>query len=254
MTKCYVLGAGASYGYNESLSNEMRPPLTTEFFIKGSRLGLFTEKKWPRLFVMLKEYLHDSHEESNVNPLMATIDIEGLLSWLATQFWQFSTSPSQDVTYFQRADRLQGALSETFYLIYDMLRFYSISYTPKFDSYRRLALHFNDDKYFVISLNYDLLFEIAAISVNIPCHYFQGPHHPKSIPLAKIHGSINWINPCQGGIAWGSLGRDDFNKIITPIYSNRINTRNMIILPISDVRSIELLILSVQESIMTSLV
>jgi hypothetical protein len=239
MAKCYVLGAGASYGHDESLSNEMRPPLTTEFFIKGSRLGLFTEKKWPRLFKTLEEYLREGSTESTVNPLTAEVDIEKLLSWIAMQFGQLSASTPREDADFQRADKLQGALSETFYFVYDLLRFYSISYTPKFDSYRRLALHYNDDKYSVISLNYDLFFEIAATSVNTPCHYFPEPHHPKSIPVAKIHGSINWINPCQGGIAWGGLARSDFNKIITPIYSNRINPRNMIILPVPDVRSIE---------------
>ncbi len=85
-------------------------------------------------------------------------------------------------------------------------------------------------------MNYDVLFELAAQSVNFNTHYFPGPHYPKSIPIAKIHGSINWLNPCKGGIAFGGLGNDAFFEIITPIFSNKIHMGSMMVLPLASIR------------------
>jgi hypothetical protein len=87
-------------------------------------------------------------------------------------------------------------------------------------------------------LNYDILFELAAQSVNLNTNYFPGPHYPKSIPVAKIHGSINWLNPCKGGIAFSGLGNDAFYEIITPIFSNKIHMGSMMVLPLAAIRDI----------------
>jgi hypothetical protein len=233
MMKCYILGAGASFGYDDNIPYELRPPLTCEFFIKGHQLGIFTEKSFPDLFNSVKEFLEINGDIQDKQQLEC--DIEKLLDWLANEFYK--TTPSSEVD-FSRTNYLQRALSQTFYFIYELFRHYTLSYTPKFDNYRRLALHYHTCKYSITTLNYDILFELAAQSVNLNTHYFPGPHYPKSIPIAKIHGSINWLNPCKGGIAFGGLGSDAFSEIITPIFSNRIHMGSMMVLPLTAIRDI----------------
>ena len=186
MTKCYILGAWASYDYDESTLPELRPPLTDEFFVKGMQLQLFSEERYLRLRSSLVEYLQINGAIPDFNnPTSLRVDIERLLSWLAEEFHRLSTSTP---TNFERSNYFQGALSECFFYIYDLLRYYSLSYRPRFDSYRRLALHYSDNKYTVITLNYDVLFEAAITSVGAQYHYFAGAHYPKSIPIAKLHG------------------------------------------------------------------
>jgi len=65
MKKCYILGAGASYGYNETLPRELRPPLTEEFFAKGRRIHIFTREAFPNLYDSLEEYLKTTRSESS---------------------------------------------------------------------------------------------------------------------------------------------------------------------------------------------
>jgi len=233
VNKCYILGAGASFGYDDSISFELRPPLTNEFFVKGHRLGIFTEQFFPDLFLRLKEFLKIDGDIQRQQQLYC--DIEKLLDWLAKEFNKSTPSPKVD---FTRVNQVQRALSQAYYFIYELFRHYSLSYTPMFDNYRRLVLHYHTCKYGIITLNYDVLLELAAQSVNLSTHYFSGPHYPKSIPIAKIHGSINWLNPCKGGIAFQGLGSDSFLDIITPIFSNRINMGSMMVLPLAAIRDV----------------
>jgi len=236
MAKCYILGAGASYGYDENILPELRPPLTEEFFVKG--VQLLGEERYKRLRSSLGEYLKINGAVPDFsNPNSLKIDIERFLSWLSEEFHNQSNSTTLE---FERNNFFQGALSECFFYIYDILRYYSLSYKPRFDSYRRLALHYHDSKYTVITLNYDVLFEAAINSVGVQYHYFAGAHHPKSIPIAKIHGSINWINPLKGGIAYGGA-ETTFSTIITPIFSNKFYVGQMMVLPIGALRDIEAL-------------
>lgn len=233
MNKCYILGAGASFGYDDSILFELRPPLTNEFFVQGHRLGIFTEQSFPDLFVSIKEFLGINGDIQKRQQLEC--DIEKLLDWLANEFYKSAPLSTVD---FKRINYVQRALSQAFYFIYELFRHYSLVYTPKFDNYRRLALHYHACKYSIITLNYDILFELAAQSVNLNTHYSLGPHYPKSIPIAKIHGSINWLNSCKGGIAFGGLGNDSFFEIITPIFSNKIHMGPMMVLPLAAIRDI----------------
>jgi hypothetical protein len=225
--KTYILGAGASFGYDENLPNELRPPKATEFFTKGIKLGIFSDRDFPDLFSALKTYLKKENLSAE------NCDIENFLQYLADDFSSISLQTPIDNNKIQT---LQRALSQSFYFIYQLFRHYAIFYVPKFDNYVRLALHYNDCKYGIITLNYDVLFELALQSVGLNFHYFQNPHYPISVPLVKIHGSINWINPCQGGIAIGGVKKDIFRVTTQYIYSNRININSMILLPLQAIK------------------
>jgi hypothetical protein len=243
MTKCYLLGAGASYGYDEYLSSDERPPLSTEFFTKGIILNIFTETgKYSRLWGSLKDYLSNigknPNDISNFN-----VDIECFLNWLAkmnaANLSKLKDQVSMDESQFKLGYNIQCALGEIFYFVFELLRHYSLSYKARFDCYRRLALHYSESKYSVLTLNYDTLFEAAILSVYGYGYYYKPPRpYPKSIPIAKLHGSINWLNPYGGGIAYGGIEDDSFNRIVCAIYSNEVFVARMIFLQIPALREI----------------
>lgn len=226
MSKCYILGAGASHGYAD-LKNDDRPPTTREVFIKGDQLRIFSEENFPDLFSLLKEFLNN-----NLSNLEC--DIEVFLQKYLIEFYE--NVKGQAIN--DRVEKIQSGLSQCFYFIYELFRQYLIRYSPAFDNYKRLSLHYFDCNYSVITLNYDVLFEAALQTSGLGFHYFSGSHFPKSVPLAKIHGSINWINPCQGGIARSNLGKKDFFQIIGPIFSNKINQQKMMVLNLNQIKNI----------------
>jgi len=227
--KTYILGAGASYGYDESIPIELRPPLTTEFISKGIKLGIFSEQDFPDLFLALKTYLKQENlPEQNC-------DIEKFLQYLANYFSRIALQKPID---FKKIQSLQRALSQTFYFVYQLLRHYARSYVPKLDNYIRLALHYNNCEYRVITLNYDVLYELALQYINLNYHYFPDAHHLKNVPIAKIHGSINWVNPCRGGIAITGIKEDVFRSVTQYIYSNKINVSSMKVLSPQEIKKI----------------
>ena len=236
MTKCFVLGAGASYGYDEVLPKELRPPMTDEFFAKGKNLHILTRQSFPTLLDSIKDYFKTQKGIDKADDLSdLTCDVEDLLQWLSAEFSKPIPRKEED---FEIRGRLQRALGECFYFVYELLRHYSLSYVPRFDNYRRLALHYYNSKYGVITLNYDTLFETAIQSVPLNFHYFPSPHYPQSIPIAKLHGSINWVNPCSGSVAFSGMKGDPFPRIANIIYSNRIQVGQMMVLPLNAIKNI----------------
>jgi len=120
---------------------------------------------------------------------------------------------------------------------YELFRHYVLCYTPdRYDNYRRLALHFHNLKYNVITLNYDTLFEEAIRSVDFNVQYLPRSQYKESIPIAKLHGSINFVNPFVRGIAYGGRGGDDFLKITGSVFSNRVHTDQMVILSPTEIK------------------
>ncbi|MGA3407138.1 MAG: hypothetical protein ABSD49_15525 [Candidatus Bathyarchaeia archaeon] len=232
MGKCIILGAGASFGYDETLSDIEKPPLTNEVFKKGYQLGILTRAEYPRLYDKLIFYFNNILGGSSQEPT-GKIDVEAFLNWLAEQFESFSqrisarTSQQSDeerTGISREANNFQGAIGEGWYFLFDIMRHYSISYKARFDAYRRLALHYFDQPYSTISLNYDAVFEFAILSVGLGINYGGGDGTPLSIPIAKVHGSVNWVNPIGRGIAIGGLTGANILQTIAPfIYSNRLN-------------------------------
>ena len=236
MTKCFVLGAGASFGYDESIPDIDRPPLGCEVISKGISLGILSKERYPSLFQLIEWYKEEKRAEMSGE----RIDIESVLEWAAMlherHFDQLaSSSPlefdaaaskilidypvekeksieenvvkylntpavakdieahperadeykkkrteiaeisfrKQVAEYLDNRDRkyerldLQEGLGESWYFTFELLRYYSILYKPKFDSYQRLALHHLQENYSVISLNYDVLFEMAVLNSNL---------------------------------------------------------------------------------------
>jgi hypothetical protein len=226
--KCFILGAGASFGYDETLIDIEKPPLTRDVFRRGHQLGFLTSASYPRLYDRLLFYLNNHLGLALKEPTVG-IDAEEFLGWLAEEFERRSQPLSQPVQddkertrLFQELNSVQGALGEAWYFLFELIRHYSISYKPRFDAYRRLALHYFDSPYSAVSLNYDTIFESAILSAGLTFSYFD--RTPLTIPLAKVHGSVSWLNPIGRGIAVGGLTSSNVLQTVAPfIYSNRIN-------------------------------
>lgn len=117
-------------------------------------------------------------------------------------------------------------------------------YEAETDNYRKLALSYHDNPFSVITLNYDVLFEMAAQSVGLDVRYGMDPgFNPKSIPVAKLHGSINWINrlTTPGGGNLVSLGEsDNFSDVAASVQTNtiRLGEFNISSIPINMIPSL----------------
>jgi hypothetical protein len=217
--KCYILGAGASFGYNTDLPWIQRPPLTTEFFIKGTALGILTEERFPKLVQGIHQYIEAELPDADIELSDWEQDIEAVLDWLVVRFE--NTDPTDDP---DAAAEAQQSLSEAFYFVFELLRYYTSNYRPRADAYRRLALHYHQEPYSVITLNYDTLFEIALSSLGLDSHYFPGGPPLGSVGVAKLHGSINMMNRAFGG-------GDTFSERIQHVYSNVFALDNVSLVP-----------------------
>ena len=56
MSKCFILGAGASYGYDETIPENDRPPLGNQVIGRTIKLGMLSEDTYPSLFKTLELY------------------------------------------------------------------------------------------------------------------------------------------------------------------------------------------------------
>jgi hypothetical protein len=268
--KCIIIGAGASYGFNSTLSEDERPPLGKDILSKSIEIGALTEWKYPMLFSLLKEYTKNNNKD---DVRFSDIDIEEFLEYVANKLQQINgildtnvPKPNEDQIQtitsalekdFQGtwqkikneiqndndssskirriASKYQSALGESWYLMFEVFKKYSFSYRPNHDAYQRLALSHMNESYNLISLNYDVIFELAASTVDMVVQYpTQNTGLPKTLPLvdprkiismAKVHGSINWFNSYSRGINLGKTNERGYSllhKISGFIYSNRV--------------------------------
>ena len=74
--KCYILGGGASFGYDTDLPWIQQPSLTEDLFIKGSRLGILTEERFPQLLKGIHYYIEEELPDDNITISEWEQDIE----------------------------------------------------------------------------------------------------------------------------------------------------------------------------------
>lgn len=239
-SRCIIIGAGASYGYDNSLLEQEKPPLVMDFLSRSVRIGALSDWKYPMLFNALVDYTHSYGKDVY---FFSDVDIEDFSLYLRDQINRISgfvnsafgypripenletekssierlffnslsiirndTQKSENqISDFDRLiKRLKKALGELSYLIFEVLKKYSVAYRPHYDAYQRLALSHYKENYSLISLNYDVIFEAAALSVGMkPVYVHQDIKNddvslqfidPRStIRLIKPHGSINWF-------------------------------------------------------------
>ena len=263
--RCIIIGAGASYGYDSKLINSQKPPLGKDVLSRALERGILVKEKFPCILESLVDYC-EKHQKDNV--YFSDVDIEEFLESMATKLESISstlnlsapTATSTDIekitaeiqkdfanswkiiksSYNDGADLnrdlrkaayfFQSALGESWFLMFDLFRDYSIAYRPAFDAYQRLALQHLKEDYDLISLNYDVLFELAANASGIAVRYPDtNPDkllltNSRIISVAKVHGSVNWFNSYSRTITLGDTNETSYkllNKVAGFIYSNR---------------------------------
>jgi hypothetical protein len=82
MSKCFILGAGASYGYDETIPENDRPPLGNQVIGRTIKLGMLSEDTYPSLFKTLE--LYKSSNGLGDNEIVKS-DIELVLEWAVNQ-------------------------------------------------------------------------------------------------------------------------------------------------------------------------
>ncbi len=328
MSKCFILGAGASYGYDETIPEPDRPPLGNQVIGKAIRLGFLSRERYPRFIKILDSYkLSKGLSDSDIE----NVDIEDLLTWaigqiatpandlmntdpvkfdeevskswpdyqkemdeyvkddlerqlneeaikdfitrnpnLRTEYVEKRTNISKKAFRSRVSDFLDtsrknleersiihNGIGESWYLMFELFRYYSLNYKPNFDAYQRLALYHLRENYSVISLNYDTIFEKAATQSGLVYSYPSPrnqilpyiPNQPifpprlaiwpdssKLIYITKVHGSVNWFNPVINVISFGS-GVKDLSTLLEKFgglpYTNRFSNADspILILP-----------------------
>ena len=157
--KVYLLGAGASYGYDENLPKNQRPSLTDDLFIDGVRLEILTVKRYPTLIQKLVDYLDMQGGKANLAELGSLkINVEAFLSWLAKGFLEkaaLNDRAAGNNYDFCIPQAVQSALGECRFFIYELLSSYSLSYQRDNNCYQKLSLSIkgNEEHYAVVTLN-----------------------------------------------------------------------------------------------------
>lgn len=276
--KCIIIGAGASYGYDSSLLDGEKPPLGKDLLSRSIEVGALTDWKYPMIFSTLKDYAKKICRD---NERYSDIDMEVYLEYLASELQRINgildssvPTPSESqikevISEFQRdfegtfnkikdeieknpdpnfkirqiANKFQVALGESWYLMFEVFKKYSLDYRPNYDAYQRLALSHMKESYNLISLNYDVIFELAAYSVGmvvLPPPQDTGLTNTlplvdprRIINMAKVHGSINWFNSYSKGISLGETKEKGYrllHKMGGLIFSNRIQMEPLLVL------------------------
>ena len=288
MTKCIIIGAGASYGYDSSLLDEEKPPLGKDLLSRSVEIGALTEWKYPMIFSTLNDYANKFCKD---NERYSDIDIETYLEYLVNELQQINSILDSSLSIpsaveieniileFRKdfvgtfnkikdeiqklsepnfklrkiASNLQAALGESWYLMFEVFKKYSMDYRPNYDAYQRLALSHMKESYNLISLNYDVIFELAANSVGTVVLYPpQDTRLTNTLPLidprktinmAKVHGSINWFNSYSRGINLGETNEKGYrllHKMRGLIYSNRVKMEPILIVNIPQLLQTEI--------------
>lgn len=265
MSKCIILGAGASFGYDETIPNEERPPRGIDLLSKALESGLLTRYKYPNFVDLLEQYADSTEKDTKT---YSDIDIEEFLEKIVVAFesarkldsgepivgeeelnklldpirflfnrlyreTQFDYDPRWPTkTNDLRSVKLQGAIGEATFLIWELLKIYTLRYRASFDSYQRLALYHLQESYNLISLNYDAIYELAAMQSGLNIQYSGTPAIDpfvtglkKIINVAKVHGSVNWFNLYSRGIAVGGADRGYslLHRVSNLFYTNHVN-------------------------------
>ena len=264
--KCIILGAGASFGYDETIPKEERAPKGIDLLSKALENGLLTKYKYPNFIDLLEQYAYTMGKD---NKTYSDIDIEEFLEKVVLAFesarklasgesivgeeelnklidpirllfkklyeeTQSDYDPRRPAkTNNLRSVKLQSAIGEATFLIWELLKIYTLRYRTTFDSYQRLALYHLEEPFNLISLNYDAIFEMAAMQSGLNIQYSGTPAidpfligMKRIINVAKVHGSVNWFNLYSKGIAVGGAekGYSLLHRVSNLFYTNHINT------------------------------
>lgn len=179
--KCYILGAGASEWYSDSLPSDRRPPSSQHIFKRAHELEILNEDDFPELCEAIAEDRGISTSLESADSDELEMDIEAFLGRLEQR-------------HRLKGEHLSGALGQCNFVLYELFRTFQKYYDLGLNNYTRLVRYQHENPYNIISLNYDTLVEMALITSGLEFDYQQyGSTPPETVNIAKIHGSVNFL-------------------------------------------------------------
>ncbi|WP_238442426.1 hypothetical protein [Desulfofalx alkaliphila] len=201
----YVLGAGASAGYQNSYIGETSP-VAKNFFQKACRVinihrvkdRHFADENYTynNLFSFIKKYWGGNVVD--ICSAHAEVDMEEVLTLLHIELEEQPHS-----------ETLKKACQE--YMLLMALTFDKILYGDPCPYHQKIAASLSPGDV-IISFNYELLMDNALLSENnwspkdgygVECHLLSNENlliqQPSRVQLLKLHGSLNWLycNKCH---------------------------------------------------------
>lgn len=268
MTKrCIIIGAGASHGYDNGLVERDRPPTGENILSVAVEKKILSEGKYPHFLRCLKDYCIGNQKDALS---FSKVDIEDFLNYIARELekivskltscvpvptaeeikifsdkirndlpgvWEkvkesFSENGDSYSVIRRTAAEYQSVIGESWYLMFELFRYYSIVDISQKNAYEALARYHLKNDYDLISLNYDVLFELAAEKSGMVIKYPETRpskvvlSQKKVIPIAKVHGSINWFNSYSSGLPLKNTTASSYDllkEMAGFIFSNRVN-------------------------------
>ncbi|MFC6836938.1 SIR2 family protein [Halomarina ordinaria] len=222
MTKCLLLGAGASFGHDEKLPYEQRPPLGHRLFSAGWESGLLKREDFASLLYQVCEYVGEVPDDIESGDMLEC-DAEMFLRDLHENH-----PTQQDNNSVNINTSVQESLGTCYYYFFELFRRYSAEFSPARDNYTKMIEKLDASDLHILSLNYDTLLEQSITFSGIDYSYFSSNFSKRNtIPVSKLHGSINWVNKFPAEAIY--LG-DSFADRIKMIHSNSMRLSGLKIL------------------------
>lgn len=185
---CYLMGAGASYGYNEEIPPEDRPPLAKGILSDVKRMGLLDNDDFEPVFEQIKK----------IPCVQISSELNGEENELKYDFERIQKKLNHRLETEGPPEEMlrQTALSSSYYLVYEVLRRHSLNYQPKGCCYQEMLASLEDTSASFLSMNYDTLLESAMSKLDMDYDYMPEDigNGDGTFPVLKLHGSINWFN------------------------------------------------------------
>lgn len=192
--KVIVIGAGASLeeAIRLGVAAQNRPPLINNF---ASTLWTTNLALPQSLFLYIQDYLHQNNHPPQENLISQFIELEknSTSSINIERLFEFAWEHRND--YYEGAwgDLLYGAIVNPLICLFANHGFFENGVGwRQFTANQTVAKHLNAGD-LVVNLNYEPLFEMAAVQAN--CAFVYSPNTPKKSDfiVSKPHGSINLI-------------------------------------------------------------
>lgn len=234
MPKCIVLGAGASYGYDDSLSLANAPPRTLALLSAPAAVQLLELPRYAALRSAWEEYL------ASAGRVPGSIDAEVFFEHLASRLT--AAAPSQagsgSGNESRKALDLQEALGGLWYFFFELFKSYLPVGMGPTNNYARLARSFKANPFLIVSLNYDPLLE-ASILASGGSYYYPWLTEVRGIPILKVHGSVTWLNDARGFVSWRMSTREKTVRAVMRLpYTNRMKMRPLKVIRVEQYRQI----------------
>jgi hypothetical protein len=164
--RCVILGAGASWGFDDAIPDFERPPLTDRLLVGSSGRALLNQGRYADLRLTYHRYCMNS----NLDPDSDKVDAEGFAGELGDRIDRYFAGDPRRLSRSEDADAqiAMRALGEFWFYLFELFQIDARRYAERRaeepeDNYRLLARSFRDRPFSVITLNYDDLLEEAIL-------------------------------------------------------------------------------------------